>query len=270
MEATRLIPCHPSITQPLQTMSEEPEYARQVHETSPPEAHAGNYFARGVPCSASPPAKIIHGRWSSGLWDCYGEPVSCAITSCFLPVAHAEVLGRTRFGPRAFVSIHCLMSTALCCASLWLWGMIRRERVRDKYGLPEEPCGGASACASRRCVSWYCASLPCFQFVPRLRPSPLRLRPSPLRSSCPPVHSIRVAGPASQLRPASWRRLATEAGGRGSQRRSAKEARTEAALLSHQHCVSCSIWLGCSLLRLSLKNSAQQLPAIRLQGNCVT
>lgn len=81
-------------------------------------------------------------QWSSGLFDCFNDLPSCVITYFCGCVSHGMVQGRVESKPWGVDTLLFILGAYLCCAHCWYFGVKRRESVRAKYGLPEDPCGG--------------------------------------------------------------------------------------------------------------------------------
>jgi Cys-rich protein (TIGR01571 family) len=105
------------------------------------------------PAGMAPQAGVAApaGQWTSGLYDCFNDLPSCLITYFCTCVGHGFVVHRVEGGgwgmPAALFWL-----TSPCCLECCLWGPQRRERLRKKYGLPEEPCNGAALPSLAHCT----------------------------------------------------------------------------------------------------------------------
>lgn len=116
----------------------------------------------GGPVATGPPAgvpgdAVVEGKWSSGIFDCLQDPMSCLITYFAGCVSHGWVLNRLDgepWGKNALI----FWLTSPCCLHCFLWGPQRRLKFREKYGLPEEPASdlvlGALCGACILCQEW--------------------------------------------------------------------------------------------------------------------
>eukprot|EP00892_Ulva_mutabilis_P003651 jgi/Ulvmu1/1658/UM114_0028.1 len=97
----------------------------------------------GAPGFSGDPSKApaAAGQWSSGLFDCFTDLPSCLITYFCACIGHGMVQGRAEGKPWGVDSILFIVGAYLCCAHCWYFGTKRRRTVREKYGLPEDPCG---------------------------------------------------------------------------------------------------------------------------------
>ncbi|PQQ15014.1 protein PLANT CADMIUM RESISTANCE 7-like [Prunus yedoensis var. nudiflora] len=72
-------------------------------------------------------------KWSGGLCNC-GEDVTTCCISCFLPCITFGQIAETVDEGR---SLYALLFTIQCH---WVYSCMYREKLRQKFGLPEEPC----------------------------------------------------------------------------------------------------------------------------------
>ncbi|XP_068332318.1 cell number regulator 7-like [Pyrus communis] len=79
-------------------------------------------------------------RWSGGLCGCGEDVVTCCI-ACFLPcITFGQIAETVDEGQSSCVNqaiVYGLLWTIQCH---WFYSCIYREKLRQKYGLPEEPC----------------------------------------------------------------------------------------------------------------------------------
>lgn len=84
---------------------------------------------------------VVEGKWTTGLFDCLQDPMSTVITYFAGCLSHGWVLNRLDgepWGKNALL----FWLTAPCCVPCVLFGPQRRLKIREKYGLPEEPASG--------------------------------------------------------------------------------------------------------------------------------
>ncbi|PON94802.1 PLAC8 motif-containing protein [Trema orientale] len=91
----------------------------------------------------------IRPRWSYGLCECGKDFCTCCLT-CLLPcVTFGRIAEIVDEGKHSC----CCMGCGYCCLALfqfqWLLACFYREKLRSKYGLPDEPCCDC-------CVHFFC------------------------------------------------------------------------------------------------------------------
>jgi Cys-rich protein (TIGR01571 family) len=83
------------------------------------------------------------GKWTTSCTDCCDDCEVCFITWLSLPVAHGIVMDKLNGGGCCEPCFMYYLGSLCCSLSACVCGPKRRSGVRNKYGLPEEPCGGA-------------------------------------------------------------------------------------------------------------------------------
>lgn len=130
-----------SFHQRAETMADQYINAPEKAAMEAPVMEAPVNVAPGGPVATPPAAAGAPGQWSSGIFDCFDDPMSCVITWFACCVSHGWVMNRLDgepWGKNALI----FWLTSPCCLHCFLWGPQRRLKFRTKYGLPEEPASG--------------------------------------------------------------------------------------------------------------------------------
>ncbi|KAL6292277.1 hypothetical protein ACE6H2_000419 [Prunus campanulata] len=88
-------------------------------------------------------------RWSRGLFSCGEDICTCCIT-CFLPcITFGRIAEIIDEGQSSCLSHSLVYGLLFTINFQWVYSCTYRKRLRQKFGLPEEPCGDC-------CVHFFC------------------------------------------------------------------------------------------------------------------
>ncbi|XVF28564.1 hypothetical protein REPUB_Repub15cG0040700 [Reevesia pubescens] len=88
-------------------------------------------------------------QWSASLCGCETDVGTCCIT-CFLPcITFGQIAEIVDEGKTSCIQQGCIYGLLMLCSCQCLISCVYREKMRAKFGLPEEPCNDC-------CVHWCC------------------------------------------------------------------------------------------------------------------
>ncbi|XP_062166037.1 cell number regulator 7-like [Alnus glutinosa] len=79
-------------------------------------------------------------KWSKGLFGCAGDKCTCCITCCLPCVTFGQIAEVIDEGESSCCRQGCVYGVLMGFQLQWLLSCIYREKLRSKYGLPDEPC----------------------------------------------------------------------------------------------------------------------------------
>ncbi|KAF3644070.1 protein PLANT CADMIUM RESISTANCE 12 [Capsicum chacoense] len=83
---------------------------------------------------------VVEGQWSSGLCDCFNDPINC-VTTCFFPSItmgeNAEIISKGETSCIAATTIYFLLCSIGCQGG---YGFYYRSKLRKLLGLPKQTC----------------------------------------------------------------------------------------------------------------------------------
>lgn len=99
------------------------------------------------------------GKWSTPCTGCFDDMGVCLVTCLCSPAAHGIVMDKLNGG--GCVGPCCLYFLGMMCLDLHccVCGPKRRRGVREKYGLPEDPCDGTQLSRVPLKVLVHCAQV---------------------------------------------------------------------------------------------------------------
>ncbi|KAI3511462.1 hypothetical protein L1887_18616 [Cichorium endivia] len=92
-------------------------------------------------------------KWSTGLCDCGGNPGTCFITCCLPCITFGQIAEVVDEGQSSCVVQGCIYGVLMLVQCHWLYACMFREKLRNKYGLPSDPCNDCCVhCCCEACA----------------------------------------------------------------------------------------------------------------------
>ncbi|ONI26752.1 hypothetical protein PRUPE_1G043400 [Prunus persica] len=88
-------------------------------------------------------------QWSHGFCKCGGSLGTCCLTCCLPCITFGRIAEIVDEGRSSCLSHGLLYGLLLTINFQWVYSCMYRKRLREKFGLPEEPCGDC-------CVHFFC------------------------------------------------------------------------------------------------------------------